>query len=468
MDKKTIILLIAAIFVGILIFVGSIFLLFNGTRPAEPAPTIPAEPLPDFGGDVIIPTEEVKQQITDIDKIGFDTQTTYWIEKLGTVCDVSEELNSGKTLESLCEFYFRDEYKKYKEAMLLGDDELEEYPEDMVNELYNELVTLGVDGLYLEITNRIEDLMAEYKFTMPHNYKIGDLYYDAMLLSEIDSMNSATRVKTIGKVKTPELQVSAAVRQDILEQCAMFAGEESMCFEKGTYINIVSVEEYTIHPESEDRHEKVMNSYFNTNATEMPVVKIRFTIDYEQSPLTIYGYNDYFKLENENHYLYDKDGKFLLDFDDYSDEEFEDLRQWYPDYIFEINVEFARREKEASNNKVEGNETGVDENFSGMASGDTPEFDESDYDTKLFARYQKTVYEAYIPEYSLVKNTYNRIYLIIPVDNLDINCLKTVQAYKDIFKYNDTCFQFIYKNQWSRMSDISGLANEIIGQGTPE
>ena len=468
MDKKTILLLIAAIVVGALIFVGSIFLLFNGTRPVEPTPTIPATPLPDLGGDVTIPTEEVKEQITDIDKLGFDTQTTYWIEKLKTVCDVSAELNSGKTLESLCEFYFREEYKKYQEAMLLGDDDLEEYPDDKTEELYKELVTLGVDGLYLEVIDKIEGLMTEYKFTMPYNYKIGDLYYDAMLLSELDAMSGATRVKTIGKVKTPELQLSAAVRQDSLEQCTMFSGAESMCFEKGTYINIVSVEEYTISPDTKDYHERMMNSYFNTNNTDMPVAKIRFTIDYEQSPMTVYDYNDYFKIANKNHYLYDKDGKFLLNFNDYSDEEFANLLQWYPDYTNEINAELARREKEALNNKVEEDKTGVDENFSGMASGDSQEFDEAEYDTKLFARYQKTVYEAYIPEYSLAKNTYNRIYLIIPVDNLDINCLKTVQAYKDIFKYNDTCFQFIYKNQWSRMSDMSGLANEIIGQGTPD
>ena len=470
MDKKNLMLLIVVLVAGAFILIGGMFLLLTASHDTiEPTPTEPVETLPDFGGTVTVPTEDLNHQVDNIDKLGFENLSGYWVDKLKEVCDLPAELNKGQTLESLCEYYFKEEYKAYKEALLLGDSKLEECPEEKTNDIYKELIETAVNRNYQEVKYRIEDLMKMYKFTASYNYKIGDLYYDVILLEEIDTMSNATKVKTISTIKTPELQLVEAVRQGYKEQCAMYGNTSSICFESGTHITILSVEEYLVKPNSTDYHEKLMNEYYNFNKTDMPVVKITFKVDFEQSPMKIDSYNGYFKFNNV-HYLYDEYGDILLNMDDYSTNELIELLQWYGDYSDDINAEIERRKAENQSN-TSLNNTDTNGDFVGMPSGETPETDLSEYDTSLFERHKETIYEAYIPEYSLPKTTYNRIYIINQVDNLDINCLKTIQAHKDILKHNQTSLTFIYQNQWSKMNnseELEGLQNELLGQGTPD
>jgi hypothetical protein len=473
MDKKNLILLLAVLIVGAFFLIGGMFLLLTGTQSEQP-PEIaePVETLPDFGGDVTVPKEELEHQIDNVDKLGFEELSGYWVDKLKDVCDLPAELNKGQTLETLCEYYFPEEYKAYKEALLLGDENLEEYPEDMSDELYKELIGLAENRTYHEIKYRIEDLMQSYKFTLPYNYRIGDLYYDVMLLEEIDNMTSATRVKTIGKLKTPELQLIEAVRQSPKEQCCMSGNLASVVFEQGTHINILSVEKYTINPKTNDYHEKLMNEYYNTNQTDMPVVKIRFTVDYEQSPMGIDDFDGYFKFNEGEYILYDESGAVGFDMSDYSDSELKDFAELYPEYAEKINTELQRRKEERENPASDeiGNEE-MPDGYMGSASAVVPEINQDEYDSRLFEEYKPTVFEAYITVYSLPKNTYNRIYIINQVDNLHIACLKSAQYHRDILKGSDVMLSFIYKNTWSKMNnteELEGLQDELLGQGTPD
>lgn len=112
MNKKNMIFLAFVLIFGLLIMICSAYLLLQHSNPengeqTETQETTPSvETLPNTNIEVTIPKEDIDNQISEIDKSGFDSQTLYWIEKLEGVCDLAAELNSGKTLEGLCNEYF--------------------------------------------------------------------------------------------------------------------------------------------------------------------------------------------------------------------------------------------------------------------------------------------------------------------------------------------------------------------------
>lgn len=475
MDKKNIILLVSVVVFGFAIMITSIAFLLREPEPTSPEPTTPSLTLPNVDGDLTIPDTEIDTQIQEIDKTGFDSQTLYWVEKLEDVCDLASELNNGKTLESLCEKYFPEEYREYKESFLLGDDQKEEYPADKADALYSNLVSMAEHRDFAGIIMEVDTLMREYKFTMPYNYKIGDIYHDATVLKDLKVMSDAARVQNIGKLKTPEMMVISAVYEGFKEQCAMYAASNALCFPKNTRINIQSVETYTVSPNSENYHEKMMNTYFNTMSADLPVTKITFVIDFDRSVFDVYSFGTAFEKnvqisENINSAIciFDASGTLLYDLGVLSDVELEALKKEKPEYAVEIDMEISRRDKlqdlPSGNNQPSGE---IDENFEGMISPD--EYDDNlEYDFDKYERFKTTVFEVHIPQYKLANNTYNRIYTIQQVTNPEIQGLRTLSYYRSIYRANKNFAAFINNNQWSRMMPNYDLADQLIGSGTPD
>ncbi len=128
-------------------------------------------------GFTIVDYEQVGENIEDVEEVEINGLETY-----GSAENyITEYLNNNpdSDISDLLLAYCPDEYYALKNTYLLGKEESKEYDQANSQSLYNSLLNKYCEGDYAYIISQVEELIKTYKFTMPYNYPICNLYQDA-------------------------------------------------------------------------------------------------------------------------------------------------------------------------------------------------------------------------------------------------------------------------------------------------
>lgn len=102
-------------------------------------------------------------------------------------------LNSNADIEEYFFMYCEDKYTELRYTYLLGKEENKEYEKTSSEILYKELLNYYQDKEFQKIIDKVEELIVNYKFTMPENYNICHIYQDAKLSldygNDMDAIN---------------------------------------------------------------------------------------------------------------------------------------------------------------------------------------------------------------------------------------------------------------------------------------
>lgn len=90
-------------------------------------------------------------------------------------------LNNNADIEDLFFLHCEEKYTALSYTYLLGKDKNNEYDSASSKILYQELLKHYQNKEFETIINKIEELLTNYKFTMPYNYPICHIYQDAKL-----------------------------------------------------------------------------------------------------------------------------------------------------------------------------------------------------------------------------------------------------------------------------------------------
>lgn len=104
------------------------------------------------------------------------------LEKYGTAENYITSLMNeeyGYDIGLMFQIYCPKEFDALNNTYILGLDSNPEYDETSSNVLANELITLYEEDKYSDIISKVDELLKKYKFTMPYNYEICNLYNDA-------------------------------------------------------------------------------------------------------------------------------------------------------------------------------------------------------------------------------------------------------------------------------------------------
>lgn len=447
MSKKTVIFVAIAFILMFALAIGAVVLLFNGTGeiPSNVDVTTPSI-YNEFEEDLTVPIENLQEQLSEIDKTGFDSQTLYWINKLREVLpsdtSLEEQLNDEQTIEKLCKEYFPEEYKAYKQAFLLGDDTKAEYPEDKNYDLYLNLLRMAETGDYQGVIRHVDRLLNEYKFTLPYNYNIGNVYRDSITLSNFYEMSDASKIKAIGNLSDPAMQLIATVHENSKSQCTMIVSDNSLYFKDKTRIEIQDMETVLIPWDTKDYHGILMNRYFNADNQNLEVVKIRFKINYDLSGYTPNYFYPHFNLSDENKWVVkDENGNVICDLTTFDETTLETWILEHPAYSDQARNVYNNM---TSENSSEGDtEMDIDNSFMYR-----PVENVEDYDYEKYELFQDVIYEAYIPIMEIVAGSFNRLYLIQQVSNPEMNYFDDISHYISTYASNVEIQKFLRDNEW--------------------
>lgn len=448
MSKKTIILTIIAFVALVALSIFSVIMLFNGTGEEEKTPTIDVT-LPsiynEFDESLDVPVENIQEQLSEVDKTGFDSQTTYWLNKLREVLPegttLENEMNNEETIEELCKKYFPNEYREYKLAFLLGDDTKEEYPESENNDLYLMLLRMAQTGDYNGVIRHVDVLLKNYKFTMPHNYNIGNLYRDAIALNNLRDMSEEMKIKTIGNLSDPVMQLIAVVFESPKAQCTMIKSLDSIYFKSNTRIEIQNIETASIASDTTDYHGILMSRYYNNTSDSLDYVKVQFKINFDLSDYTPDYFFPHFDQVNENNWIIkDENGNMICDLNGFDETALENWITEYPKYEEQAREVYQNMISE--NNSDDSTNTDINDSFMYK-----PVEEESSYDYKKYEKFKEIVYEAYIPKMEIAAGNFNRLYLIKQISD-STDYFKTIKHYNSTYSHDIEIQMFLRDNEW--------------------
>lgn len=106
------------------------------------------------------------------------------INKNESLTDKEKEELTTEEKESIA---LGEEYANKQGVLTLGESHKKEYGETESNALYKQLIILSQRASYIDIVNRVDELLNKYKFTEEYNWKICNVYLDANVMINVKS-----------------------------------------------------------------------------------------------------------------------------------------------------------------------------------------------------------------------------------------------------------------------------------------
>ena len=98
-----------------------------------------------------------------------------------------------------------DFMSKYENSLKLGQETNPEYPEKDSQLFYNELIKKAETAEFNTILTMIEEKASKYKFHEEYNWKIGNLYYDATLMTATLDAPTENKGLMVKNMKDPTM-----------------------------------------------------------------------------------------------------------------------------------------------------------------------------------------------------------------------------------------------------------------------
>lgn len=144
-------------------------------------------------------------------------------------------------MDELFSMYCPEEYMELNNTYLLGKESSSEYNETSSAILYKELLSLYEQYKFQDIVDKVEGLLSSYKFTMPYNYPICNIYQDAQLSLDYDTNQDAIKYG-LDYMHTPETYFINFMRLNYLDKYLIIKDSKSYLPEEYDEISILLTE----------------------------------------------------------------------------------------------------------------------------------------------------------------------------------------------------------------------------------
>lgn len=236
-------------------------------------------------------TEQEMQEITN--------------EKIEDTDFFTDEEKSALSEEDKLNFAMGDYTQKYNSALKLGEDSNIEYPESESDRFYKDLLSKAQSSQFNEIITMIDEKAYTYKFHEEYNWKIGDLYYDSMVL--IASLEAPIEGKghMIKNLKDPNMLVIGTLLIPEESRRAVISSKESLSPIFSGNVKLRNNEVIEIMDAEKNEDVYLRECYNNT----LGVYRIhKITLEIEQKSLNAYilefedGSYEFYTLQKDGDY----------------------------------------------------------------------------------------------------------------------------------------------------------------------
>ena len=223
---------------------------------------------------------EYKQTIYD-----FMNKTNKKLEINGS--SFMQEYNEGKSFASILTTYGGDDYIKFSEAYIVGDENNKEYSKDNVETTYKELLDKVKTCKYNEALNNMDTMLNDYKFTKSYNYKLANVYHDLNLLSVDSNLNST---EILNELYDPSIYLIETMRLYINDRYDIIEDKNSPALNDSNVIDVENVKAIQMNTKSKyykNIYKEIYNFYQTDTTTDLTIYKITFNI-YDGDEFTAY------------------------------------------------------------------------------------------------------------------------------------------------------------------------------------
>jgi hypothetical protein len=144
-------------------------------------------------------------------------------------------------MDELFSMYCPEEYMELNNTYLLGKESSSEYNETSSAILYKELLSLYEQYKFQDILDRVDSLLSNYKFTMPYNYQICNIYQDAQLSLDYDTNQEAIKYG-LDYMHTPETYFINFMRLGYFDKYTILKDNKSILPPVNSSIQVLSTE----------------------------------------------------------------------------------------------------------------------------------------------------------------------------------------------------------------------------------
>lgn len=181
-----------------------------------------------------------------------------------------EQLNNNADIEEMFFYYCEELFNDLNNTYILGKEENPEYSEDLSSLLYEELLSYYEDLNYPQVMKTVEELLDLYKFTMPYNYKICDIYQDAKASNSYGSDLEGVKYG-LSYMYLPETYFINYMRLSLEDKISITKDPYSLIPFKGTYVDILSSEDIDL-----SEYPTLENKYSNIIRNSKSITRIEF------------------------------------------------------------------------------------------------------------------------------------------------------------------------------------------------
>lgn len=181
-------------------------------------------------------------------------------------------LNNEADIEDYFFMYCEDKYTELRYVYLLGSDSNNEYDASSSSVLYTTLLDLYETEQYQEIIDKVDSLLLNYKFTLPYNYPICNLYQDALLSLDYGTNTDAINYG-LDHMNSIETYFINFMKITDKQKMVLLHDNQSLVPIKGTLIDIINVEDVDLEDTS---NSWISSKFYDYTRNAKSVTKISY------------------------------------------------------------------------------------------------------------------------------------------------------------------------------------------------